>query len=567
MGQKGRKKALIGGGKRKAVSGRETKKGVKGIASNYIHRTKAVRRLQVSLKDFRRLCILKGIYPRDPKKKPHGKDKTYYHIKDIKFLMHEPLLKKFREMKIFLKRHKKALIKREFNEAKILEKTMKPVYNLDHLVKERYPSFIDAIRDLDDPLCMIFLFALLPSETCKGHEAKVSAECLRLAMEFQHWVVKMKALRKTFVSVKGIYYQAKVYGQEVTWLTPHKFKQSIPKDVDFRVMFTFLQFYNTLLRFINFKLYYDLGLRYPPVLETKKQDEGAYLAAMKVEERDNVPETEETSSPEVEPAPLSEQQQKMQDKIASVVENIPDTAKDDEDKGEQETTSDAEPEAKGEKEEPEAMEDAEEDAEDFEDPQDGDEESREVCIFSGLTFLLGREVPQDSLEFIILAGGGAVLRDGEISSEAAASEKITHEIIDRPTQKRKLFSRQYAQPQWVYDSFNVRALLPLEHYKPGVKLPPHLSPFVDDEKEGYIPKQREVLRSWGGKVGGEPPADDVEEGPKEVDENDDKELAKIMMTGKTKRLYDTMKRAEGKKDAKNEHLRLKRQRLEETKEK
>jgi pescadillo protein len=46
--------------------GKKIKKGKVGPSLDYISRARAIKKLQITLKDFRRLCILKGIYPREP---------------------------------------------------------------------------------------------------------------------------------------------------------------------------------------------------------------------------------------------------------------------------------------------------------------------------------------------------------------------------------------------------------------------------------------------------------------------------------------------------------------------
>lgn len=48
------------------------------------------------------------------------------------------------------------------------------------------------------------------------------------------------------------------------------------------------------------------------------------------------------------------------------------------------------------------------------------------------------------------------------------------------------------QPQWVFDSINMRRLLPTGEYAPGASLPPHLSPFVEEQEGDYVPPERQV---------------------------------------------------------------------------
>lgn len=76
-----------------------------GEGAQFMTRKAALKRLQLSIKDFRRLCILKGIYPREPRnrkraQKGQGGVKTLYHTKDIQFLFHEPIIWKLRDVKV-----------------------------------------------------------------------------------------------------------------------------------------------------------------------------------------------------------------------------------------------------------------------------------------------------------------------------------------------------------------------------------------------------------------------------------------------------------------------------------
>merc|ERR1740138_616522 len=161
----------------------------------------------------------------------------------------------------------------------------KPKYTLHHLVRERYPSFEDATRDLDDAVSMLALFQALSADQRREIPTDAVNEATRLYQEFQLYVIRARALRKVFASIKGYYFQAEICGHLVTWLSPHQFAQDLPPEVDFRVMLTFLEFYRAVVKFCNFKLYADLGLAYPPKRIMEKDETSAEVAALEVEMR------------------------------------------------------------------------------------------------------------------------------------------------------------------------------------------------------------------------------------------------------------------------------------------
>ncbi|KAL2864202.1 mRNA-binding ribosome synthesis protein NOP7 [Aspergillus lucknowensis] len=483
------------------------KKGTSGQAKNYITRTQAVRKLQISLPDFRRLCIFKGIYPREPRNKKKASksstpNTTFYYTKDIQYLLHEPLLRKFRDQKALAKKIARSLGRGEVSDAARLEKNHAPKLTLDHVIKERYPTFIDALRDLDDALSLLFLFANLPST---NHvPPKTIALCQRLCHEFQHYLITTNSLRKSFLSIKGIYYQATIQGQDIMWLVPYRFVQRVNGDVDYRIMATFVEFYTTLLGFVNFRLYSTLGLRYPPKFDTRSDENGAELAAFTLEGR-SVGDTPKAIEASNKPSANANQEvsREVQEKVDRVIKNV---KLDQTNEQVTETTEEATDAI--DKFEPAAPE-----ADTLPQPDlSGDQAG---SLFAPFTFYISREAPKAPLEFILRAfgckriGWDSVLGDGAFTHNEA-DPRITHQIVDRPSlpesslpaipaaaedgavQKvrpgTRIPGRTYVQPQWIWDSINEGKLLRPDLYTPGATLPPHLSPWVKPKKGGYDPR-------------------------------------------------------------------------------
>ena len=97
-----------------------------------------------------------------------------------------------------------------------------------------------------------------------------------------------RCLEKCFLSVKGVYFRAEVHGATVTWLVPHAYTQTVPDKVDFKVMLTFLEFYECLLKFVLFKLHKDAGLAYPPAASEKASTFLDLVSATRIDDQSGV---------------------------------------------------------------------------------------------------------------------------------------------------------------------------------------------------------------------------------------------------------------------------------------
>jgi pescadillo protein len=446
-----------------------------------------------------------GIYPREPRSKKKASrtstpNTTFYYTKDIQYLLHEPLLRKFREQKAVSKKIARSLGRGEVSDAARLEKNLAPKLSLDHIIKERYPTFVDALRDLDDCLSLLFLFANLPSTT--SVPPKTIARCQRLCHEFQHYLITTNSLRKSFLSIKGIYYQATIQGQDIMWLVPYRFVQKVNGDVDYRIMATFVDFYTTLLGFVNFRLYTSLGLVYPPNFDSASDERGAELAAFRLESK-NIGQLNKAIE-----APATQTTEKVVSReVQEKVDNVVKMTGLDDDDDEQARQIQEENEDAFDKFEPAAPE-----ADTLPQPDLSGNEAG--TLFAPFTFFISREAPKSPLEFLLRSFGCKRIAWDSVSGEGAfthdeSDSRITHQIVDRPPLPQsalptvpdeangdaprvhpatRIPGRTYVQPQWVWDCINEGKLLRPDLYAPGATLPPHLSPWVKATKGEYDPR-------------------------------------------------------------------------------
>jgi pescadillo protein len=328
------------------------------------------------------------------------------------------------------------------------------------------------------------------------------------------------------------------------WLVPYRFVQRTGGDIDFRIMGTFVEFYTTLLGFVNFRLYTSLGLVYPPKFDAKSDERGGELGAFRLEGKSVGSNGELVSNGDEQKTITSAEAQAEVDKIAALAAS-----------GQQEEesstavvrTEEEEGADKIDKFEPTAP-----DADILPQPQASNAEI--ASLFAPFTFYLSRETPRAPLEFILKAfgckrvGWDGILGDGAFTTDES-DPAITHQIVDRPPlpadslphvpdapearadsasapkvqwPRSTMPGRTYVQPQWVWDCINQGKLLRPDLYAPGAELPPHLSPWVKPKKGEYDPTLPLEQQELEGEAAAFSEEEDVEED--EEDEESDEEM-------------------------------------------
>ncbi|ANQ08357.1 Pescadillo-like protein [Plasmodium coatneyi] len=450
------------------------KKVKKKKEGKYFTRKSIVKKLYLKEKEFRKLCIFKGIYPKDFKEIPlkfrnkFYRQKVFYSKNDFKKLAHEKIIQDFRKITAYLKKYKKYKLALEDKEkCKNLIKNF-PKYKLDHIIKERFPVFSYAIEELDDALSAVVAYSLLPSNEKVGIMNRFVTNCEVLKNHFHHYVYKTNRIKKGFITVKGYYLQAEILQKKVTWLIPHTFTPYLDNTIDFSIITNFIEYYICLLKFVLFKLYKMHNMTYPPeqseLLKNEKLKHLSYDEYLISLCKERFPSQHTLDSGLV--------------ADAHPVETAPEEGA---------------PQV-GEQSQSENHHEEEEIKHDIDEQNDTLKD-----LFKNQVYYIHTDMPLEILSLIILSCGGAVGWNSPYSPYHLGDDKITHEILEpygegKQIEQQKI-ERMYVQPQYIFDCLNRKKILPCSDYSVDVKnLPVHLSPFIEDDNfKNFVKKEEYTI--------------------------------------------------------------------------
>lgn len=331
-------------------------------------------------------------------------------------------------------------------------------------------------------------------------------------------------------------------------------------------MLTFLELYQTLLGFVFFKLYSDAELVYPPALDACKDNNASGVAAFHLAKASaNSGSESQNAAQRLE---LHDKPVKGRD-VRRTIKGISAGPADLLDPSPAETTKE------------------QFDATNIPDSSNRLFTSPSSSIFSVYTFYLAPGSPRHLLEFMIRSFGGRVGWPPSMGSGSPLredDESITHVIIDRPLPSCAQLhrdNRKFVQPQWVADSINAQRVLLEGPYAQGATLPPHLSPFgnehiyadSDGVPDDILPENKgtaaqlpngpvfhsshkselpstEPAENHGLSANkfGAPSANDARHSTTSgVVISHDKEMNKMMMSNKQRKLYERIRHSERKR--------------------
>lgn len=228
-------------------------------------------------------------------------------------------------------------------------------------------------------------------------------------------------------------------GETITWLAPHSFTQRLPKGIDFRVMITFLDFYEVFLKFALFKLYSTLGIAYPPTVNDAMKDCGGFLLSV------NQSTSNEETSLTIGKKNLSSNNGKKlgKDKIEKLEAklSILEKGEDEEDPEEGDDVDISGPLTEAFAGFQDSISRAEEDGIDAEDRKVFDESATTLNeansksetntnLFQGLCFFVSREVPLEILQICIISFGGLLGWESDSGASPIRKDdpRITHQV-------------------------------------------------------------------------------------------------------------------------------------------